>query len=710
MSHTSTDLTTTGSVGTGWSCCDGSSIPPSAGGGDASIPVSSSGRGSFASASKNFMKLKSIKIKNFMSVGENPIYIEFEKLGNIVVVKGKNHDVRKSDPISNGSGKSTIFEGIVYSLFGKTIRNISHAELINKKTKKKLEVELKVEIKNKNYTIIRTRKPDGLKVFEDETEITLGGIPATQELLDGIIKLSYNAFINISCFGQHNDYDFLSCDAATKRKIVESLLSLEKYNCYVQHAKAGLADLNLQLKEKRFVLEQTQKNIRQYQSKLEQINEQNERWSQEKNTQMQKIKDLIQAKTDSLNNTEPNNKILEYENIQKEIHVISQNIAENQENKEQASIELEKFKDKSLEIRGKVVKIENAIDNENHKVNAFKAKIKSNHSKINSLLNLDDGQTCAVCMGVISSENYAGTVEFLKNEITEFEMEIENFNAKIAEYEVKTGQADVALKTLNERMKTIKGKIAVLDKEHESLRYRLKQNLLVEKPEISNKSEVLYQQIVDLNGRLIQLESEILTSPYEQMIESIGTEIKDLIDNLGVSKREIDELNELIPYWGFWTQGFGDYDGIKSFIIDSVIPALNNRIEFWIEKLIDGKLKLTFDSNLEETITRNPDDGDMFIHAGMSGGEKRKLDLVVSQSFASVMIATNGVVPSMILLDESSSFMDSDGVQALFRMILELSKERQVFIITHEPVLLELLEHEQVITIVKKNNFSTLLE
>ena len=65
------------------------------------------------------MKINRVEIENFLSVQKATI--DFDKLSNLVLVKGRNKDVKPES--SNGAGKSTIIEAVVFALFGKTLRS-----------------------------------------------------------------------------------------------------------------------------------------------------------------------------------------------------------------------------------------------------------------------------------------------------------------------------------------------------------------------------------------------------------------------------------------------------------------------------------------------------------------------------------------------------------------------------------------------------------
>jgi DNA repair exonuclease SbcCD ATPase subunit len=237
-------------------------------------------------------------------------------------------------------------------------------------------------------------------------------------------------------------------------------------------------------------------------------------------------------------------------------------------------------------------------------------------------------------------------------------------------------------------------------------RKRLQDLNKIEKPQNKNVSnQIIEEKINNLEDQIINKNKELNESPFIKIINSIS---EDLIENRNIlfnKKKELEELEKDLPYYDFWVTAFGD-TGIRKFVIDGVIPALNSRIAYWLQFLIDGKTKLEFNNELEEKIERNPSDGDPFVYHAMSGGERRRLNLAVSQAFAYVMSLSSGVCPSIVFLDEVTTNIDPIGVYGVYNMITELSKDRKVFITTHDQNLLDLLEGCELIRLEKKGGFT----
>jgi len=230
----------------------------------------------------------------------------------------------------------------------------------------------------------------------------------------------------------------------------------------------------------------------------------------------------------------------------------------------------------------------------------------------------------------------------------------------------------------------------------------------VEKPEISVNEKVLEDQFNELKNQALAKKAEFDgPSPYVEILRLAVEESDIKAKECEDKKEKLNELNKLSPYYDFWVKAFGD-SGIRKFIIDGIIPALNSRVAYWLQFLIDGKIKLVFDNELDEKIERNPSDGDPFVYHAMSGGEKRRLNLAVPQAFAHVAMLNSGVCLSACFLDEVTTNIDPSGVQGVYNMIMELAKDKQIFITTHDHDLLELLSGCDTINLRKQDGFTKL--
>lgn len=168
------------------------------------------------------MNIKKARIKQFYSIVDISFNLdEYKGLVNII-------GINKDHGGSNGSGKSALFEAIVWGLFGRTIRKSTEAALCNNRSVKGCSVVLDIE---KDYTlkirIERSRKPSKLKLFLNDLEVTKESSRHTQIYIEQLLNISYKTFLSSTIFGQHNKIRFLDSSIDEKREIIRRFLDLE---------------------------------------------------------------------------------------------------------------------------------------------------------------------------------------------------------------------------------------------------------------------------------------------------------------------------------------------------------------------------------------------------------------------------------------------------------------------------------------------------
>ena len=75
------------------------------------------------------IKFKELYIENFMSIGQ--VDINFDQMTGFNTIIGENYMVQDNAK-SNGSGKSSIFEALIWCLTGETIRG--NKDVVNHNT------------------------------------------------------------------------------------------------------------------------------------------------------------------------------------------------------------------------------------------------------------------------------------------------------------------------------------------------------------------------------------------------------------------------------------------------------------------------------------------------------------------------------------------------------------------------------------------------
>lgn len=178
------------------------------------------------------LKIKNLTVRNFMSVGNQTQAIEFDK-GQLTLVLGENLDLGGDGSGSrNGTGKTTIINGLSYAIFGTALTNIKRDNLINKINGKGMLVTATLEKDGVEYHIERGRKPNLLKFSINGKEQSLedvdesqGDSRETQKVIEEMVGMKHEMFKHLVALNTYTE-PFLSMKAADQRSIIEQLLGI----------------------------------------------------------------------------------------------------------------------------------------------------------------------------------------------------------------------------------------------------------------------------------------------------------------------------------------------------------------------------------------------------------------------------------------------------------------------------------------------------
>jgi len=661
------------------------------------------------------LKFKSASAYNFLPFGPEGIEISFEELGNIILVRGQNMDIDESSlkESSNGSGKSSIPEIIVYALFGKTIKSpkkFSKNDVVNNLIKKNCKVEIVFD----KYKVSRGRSPDFLRLWEsedhdwtDKTEITQGKSVDTQLKIEEIIGLSYESFIKTSVFTDDISSYFLEADTPKKREIVENLLSLDVYRQRFDASKNLLRDSKNFLKQYTSEYEILDKNKTSIEQKIEQANQNEISWKNGKKKEISTLIVSIKDKKSKLENLNEEEDLSEYEKARERIDEINIDIENN-------NSVIKKLADDKLKLKESIDLIKKEFESKKDSIRKLdfeiknkKSSVEKNNKEIKKLHEHEPGQTCSVCYGKIDPENYSKVLEKYNEDNDVLEKEIKDFSEDILSLNPKKLEEDI--KEKEKKVLEFSKKEQEINANLNSLRNEFVKLSAIKEPESNSVKKVLQAEIELLTKKAKELKEEFEnTSPYSEIIANLIKDKEEAEEAVESKKEKIQEAEKEIPYYSFWVDAFGD-KGIRKWVVDGIIPALNSKLMYWMQVLDNNRLKIEFNNELEESIFKiiNDEQIDFFYHT-MSAGQKRRLNLAVSLSFAHVMLLTTGTCPSIMFLDEVTTNIDPIGVNNIYHMICELAEDRQIFITTHDNDLLSMLSGSDILNLIMENGISKL--
>jgi len=258
---------------------------------------------------------KKISYKNFLSCGNVPIEVQLDKYNSTLVVG------------SNGAGKSTMIEAIVFALFNKSFRKVNKNQLINSINNSDCLVEVEFQIGPNNWLVRRGMKPNIFEIHKNGLlQSQRSDVKDDQKFLEQtVLKLNYKSFTQIVILGSSTFIPFMQLPAAGRREVIEDLLDIKIFTT-----------MNIILKERSKLIGEQLKTIT---SDLDLIKEKLE-------VQKKFIKELKTHSEKNISNKE--NKILQYE---EEITRNEESLVQLHKQIEDKKEQLEQFGDVGVKIR-----------------------------------------------------------------------------------------------------------------------------------------------------------------------------------------------------------------------------------------------------------------------------------------------------------------------------------------------------------------------
>ena len=192
-----------------------------------------------------YVNFNKVVIKNFLSVGDEPVCVDFNKGLNIITGNNKDKVDRR-----NGVGKSTIADAVYFAIFGSTLREIKKEHIVNNITQRGCEVHLDFSVNsygsNTNYKIVRKLTPTKCHLYEDGIDKTRDSIQNTTEYICKLLNTTPDIFQNCVIMTINNATPFMAKKKIEKRKFIEGIFNLQVFSNMLASARS---EYNIVLRE-----------------------------------------------------------------------------------------------------------------------------------------------------------------------------------------------------------------------------------------------------------------------------------------------------------------------------------------------------------------------------------------------------------------------------------------------------------------------------
>jgi DNA repair exonuclease SbcCD ATPase subunit len=639
------------------------------------------------------VRLTELRIRNFLSVGAEQS-VSLDNAG-LVLITGENKDSRSAD--SNGAGKSTILEAVVWCLWGTTVRNLKADEVVNRVAKKNCRVSLKIVDDTTDppveYEVVRTRKDKASKKAADlhlivaGNSATAGTNSDTQELVNTVIGMEQSTFtqsVMLSAGGR----SFCEMTDSEQKSVLDDILQLDSLQQAKDAVKTRLFEAETKMAVVSSSLTKVEADCRTLADSVLAFKQKENEFSARQHARVieqMKLKATVAAQAE------------EYED--------SYDLSE-------AVDDLDRVKKEFLETQGKDDELSQQLMDVMAKSNIGRVDLEKKLSVLevktreltNCVGSINElaGADCPTCRQHVhpdTADEFLGKWEDQLSKIDAIHGKVVGLLAG------SRAEADKETRSIGKKRDALRADIISLQNQ---------MNGAIEKVK---KAEHAVDQVFACVHSLKNFDTTIENiraeeNPYKHLLSTTERSLEDALEEKKKLTLKRKALEIETKHLQFWSRGFGN-QGVKSYMLDNVIPFLTDRAQRYADILSGGDLKISFST---QTTTKGGKLKEQFqvkvvnsqgadVYKGNSAGEKRRSDIAVGWALGD-LAATRARKPIRFkALDEPFESLDESGEDAVIKLLYEVLPEYEtIMCVTHSSHLKSQFPKE--LTVVKEGGYS----
>lgn len=595
-----------------------------------------------------YVNFKSVSIKNFLSVGDTPVEIDFNTGLNIITGHNKDKLDRR-----NGVGKSTVADSIYFAIFGNTLRELKKEHVVNNTNQKGCEVELVFELNTdgmrNEYRILRKLSPTKCYLYKDGEDITRDTIQNTTTYVQELLNTTAEVFQNCVIMTINNATPFMAKKKLEKRKFIEGIFNLQVFSNM-------LTDVRQEYNK---VSKELDIECARYEEISNTLSAQQEQKANAQSTR-QRVKDKLQSRK---NNCEKD--IADLTNKISKLEVTdTTGISEN----------ITKIDDVLTQVDEKIQK----IISKRSEVTTLIDVTSSKHSRISS-----EHSTCPTCLHKLDESHR----DLIVKEKTKLQQQIDELTQSAKKQATRLDEANELKITLNSKRKRLTSKL-------QQAQIELTNNRNLQQQLDQLKSQ--HKDIVDDLKSADNTQNE-----YDKVIVETEKRLEKIQAGIDVIKKELAKL-EIIKF-------IVSEEGVKSYIVKKMLQLFNAKLSYYLKKM-DSNCICVFNEYFEDEII--DEKGKPCSYFNFSGAERKNIDLACLFAFMDIRRLQGDVAFNFSMYDELfDSSLDERGVELVIDILNERIENYNecVIVISHRKESTKLATGE-VIFLEKQNGMTTRVE
>lgn len=619
-------------------------------------------------------KITDVHLKNFMSIDDIEVKLE----NGFWLVSG-----------TNGSGKTSIFEGIYWTLFDDTTKNLAKPDVVrNRPTQQKEAIGELDLMDSKQFYKIRRSSKTGLEIWQEKKNLVDGmtKVQAQAFLENNILGFNKNTYLAACYFSQEQLLTLAQLGDCDTTNLVTNLLGFETYDALHERMNQKIKEVTLQVVE----IEKHSVNIKNDIWK----NEEHQKSLQHQIADVSKMvtslteeKEKVTIQFTELNKTYDNIIVPSVTTDQIDVSILALNNRKGEIAVRQKSVQEELTKIHQLQAR---------IDKDKSNIATMKRLVEQNVAKHEAIIASLKENKCSYCGAVVEADKMEEHLAKEMAEIDTLKMSVidntDMLNKMLEESYDKEAEAQDALDNCILNIREI---------ENEAQGLQSKRNtVLQEVIEANAKKTSITQQLTQVKQRMASIEKQLQQFSVNDKLMQV-TDLEDKKKMLVEQAVEVEvktlKLNDNKIVYEFWANAFSN-KGIRPLLLDKFVNDFNKIVLPYCYDVSNGDFVVQFTptSKIRSGLERNKLGLQVIYkdktvpYSSLSGGEKTRVNLPLcfglNKYISKLYNATNGLM-GIVVLDELFCYTDEQFRDSVSELLNDEGKNRPVFAIDHSSIL-----------------------
>ena len=637
------------------------------------------------------MKVSKVYGRNFLSFVE----FSFEFPEGLVAIIGENRDCPGAR--SNGAGKTSIVDAVAFALYGETTRGVSGDDVVHVGAGKNCMTAVEFD----DGTVITRFRKD--KVGKNTATITKGDkavhqdrVRDVQVQINAYIGADWSTFRQAVLFGQ-DAVRFLALTDAEKKAVLERLLGMDVLDRAATLAREDgkkCAQRIFELEREMDVAKAEGDGLRrEYEARKKAL----DNWRTERESYKARIREEM------------------HQERARKLEVdfrLAKTTSELTTAKEKVLVTFKELDGQFVELEGilRETKVSMGMASESY-IKAKEDVAKHNERYMLLVNKLESFQglaaECPTCYQEVGDDHKSSIAKDLKGEIIRAKATLEKIKVVRDGLLKEFIEVEDVQKEIDTSITTVKNDKIKLDREFAQIETKF----TAMNGEADREDTLHVSRIKDLEKKLAAEDTAPPDTDEHLAALKNGAADKEAKIKLAMDTRaDMATKSEL---YEFWAEGFGLH-GLRSMILDNVLPFLEERADGYLVELTGGTTKLALSpvsaikggkemrDSISVALTTSHGANS---YEGLSGGERQRVDVAMSLALFDLARANAGIDIGLAVFDEVFERLDDAGCEVVGALLRRnASRWGSVLLVTHLDSLLVEIPHR--IRVVKERGES----